>query len=154
MPAEHSRESGRVAMKAAGWLVNDHSAQAAHWYISAPVSGEQSLVANAPWVLKGFIPAPVSGEQSLVVPRRPHEEISDVSANSRLIVSLRDPTIKTQRLWEAVTSPPAPARTRLGKRLLELRDKFRASGERLLDWDEIAREIQERRGQRDMGDME
>ena len=38
-------------------------------------------------------------------------------------------------------------RTALGRRLLELRAKIIASGERLLDWDEIEHEVQERRGE-------
>jgi hypothetical protein len=133
LPAEYARESGPVPRKVAGWLANDHSAQAAHWYVCSPVSGEQSLV----------------------VPLRPQQIVGDVSAHSNPITSLRNETITTQRLWGEVTSPRTrTARTRLGARLLELRERYRASGERLLDWNDIAREIQERRGERNMGDLD
>lgn len=37
-------------------------------------------------------------------------------------------------------------KTLLGKRLLEIRSKILASGERVLDWDEIEKEVAERRG--------
>jgi hypothetical protein len=37
------------------------------------------------------------------------------------------------------------ARTPLGKKLLELRQKILMSGRPLLDWDDIAREIAQRR---------
>lgn len=37
-------------------------------------------------------------------------------------------------------------RTELGRRLWELRKKIVASGEPLLDWDDIEREVAERRG--------
>jgi hypothetical protein len=133
LPAEWSRDSTPVRMKAVGWLANDHSAQAARWYVCSPVSGEQLLV----------------------VPLRYQQIVGDVSAHSGLITSLRNEAITTQRLWREVTSPRTRmARTRLGERLLELREKYRASGERLLDWDAIAREIQERRGEQNMGDLD
>jgi len=37
-------------------------------------------------------------------------------------------------------------KTPLGKRLWEIRKKYVASGEPLLDWDEIEKEVKERRG--------
>ena len=37
-------------------------------------------------------------------------------------------------------------RTTLGKKLLEARNKIIASGEKMLDWKEIEREVVERRG--------
>jgi hypothetical protein len=40
-----------------------------------------------------------------------------------------------------------PARTELGRRLRALREQIVASGERLLDWDELEQEIAERRGE-------
>jgi hypothetical protein len=42
--------------------------------------------------------------------------------------------------------PPFPLVTPLAKKLWELRQKIIASGVPLLDWDDIAREVQERRG--------
>ena len=42
--------------------------------------------------------------------------------------------------------PPFPLATPLAKKLWELRQKIIASGVPLLDWDDIAREVQERRG--------
>ncbi len=58
-------------------------------------------------------------------------------------------------------TPPLPAqeepadfipRTALAQRLWELRQKIVASGEPLLSWDEIKREVYERRGERDLGE--
>lgn len=40
-------------------------------------------------------------------------------------------------------------RTPLGQRLWHLRERIVASGEPLLDWDDLDREIAERRGQAD-----
>lgn len=40
---------------------------------------------------------------------------------------------------------PYQPRTRLGKRLCELRSQIVASGAKLLDWDQIEREVAERR---------
>jgi hypothetical protein len=42
--------------------------------------------------------------------------------------------------------PPFPLVTPLAKKLWELRQKIIVSGVPLLDWDDIAREVQERRG--------
>lgn len=47
---------------------------------------------------------------------------------------------------------PGPARTELGRRLREIRERIVASGQPLLDWDGLDREIQRRRGERDMED--
>jgi hypothetical protein len=38
-------------------------------------------------------------------------------------------------------------RTRLGKQLLRIREKIIASGEPLLSWEEIEREVADRRGE-------
>jgi hypothetical protein len=40
-------------------------------------------------------------------------------------------------------------RTLLGERLAQIREKIVASGEPLLSWEEIEREVAERRGERD-----
>jgi hypothetical protein len=48
-------------------------------------------------------------------------------------------------LVEAVR-PPVP-RTRLGERLLRIRAQIIASGEPLLSWDDVEREVAERRGE-------
>ena len=40
-----------------------------------------------------------------------------------------------------------PAQTALGKRLRAIREKLTATGERLLDWDGIEKEIADRRGE-------
>ena len=62
---------------------------------------------------------------------------------------------------EEVTTTQLPAqekpadffpRTTLARRLWELRQKIVASGEPLLSWDEIERELQERRGEQDFGE--
>jgi hypothetical protein len=42
---------------------------------------------------------------------------------------------------------PVPARTRLGERLSRIRERIIASGEPLLSWAEIEREVAERRGE-------
>ncbi len=42
--------------------------------------------------------------------------------------------------------PTAPSRTALGRRLREIRQRIEASGQPLLDWDGIDRELWERRG--------
>jgi hypothetical protein len=44
---------------------------------------------------------------------------------------------------------PDAARTPLGRRLAELRARIVASGEPLLDWSQLEREIAERRGELD-----
>jgi hypothetical protein len=41
------------------------------------------------------------------------------------------------------------ARTLLGERLLQIREQIVASGEPLLSWEEIEREVAERRGEHD-----
>jgi hypothetical protein len=43
--------------------------------------------------------------------------------------------------------PPTPTRTQLGERLLRIRERIVASGELLLSWAEIEREVAERRGE-------
>ena len=45
-----------------------------------------------------------------------------------------------------------PARTALGKRLLEIRQRIVASGQPLLDWEAFDREMKERRGSRNQED--
>jgi hypothetical protein len=44
-------------------------------------------------------------------------------------------------------APRGVARTRLGNQLLQIREQIVASGEPLLSWEEIEREIAERRGE-------
>ncbi|MBA3424618.1 MAG: hypothetical protein H0U04_08755 [Rubrobacter sp.] len=44
-------------------------------------------------------------------------------------------------------SRPGRRRTALGKRLDEIRERIKASGEPLLSWEEIDRELAERRGE-------
>lgn len=118
-----------IPEEAANWLVNDLSTQAPHWY-SWP---------------------PGSGEQFSVVPLKTSRSIVDVSAHGSLIISLGEESAKTQRLWKQVSSPPIrTARTDLGKRLWEIRQKILASGEPLLDWNDIERELRERRGEQDL----
>jgi hypothetical protein len=48
--------------------------------------------------------------------------------------------------------PPTLPRTPLGKRLLRVRERIIASGEPLLSWAEIEREIAERRGEAEQRD--
>jgi hypothetical protein len=43
-------------------------------------------------------------------------------------------------------TPLGMARTRLGEQLLRIRERIVASGEPLLSWEEIDREVAERRG--------
>jgi hypothetical protein len=57
--------------------------------------------------------------------------------------------VKEQPAAEPSTETPKEEfqpRTPLGRRLWELRKRIVASGEPLLDWDDIDREIAERRG--------
>jgi hypothetical protein len=56
--------------------------------------------------------------------------------------------VLTYRIPEGMTRPFVP-RTALGRRLWELRQRIIDSGERLLDWEEIDREIASRRGERE-----
>ena len=51
-----------------------------------------------------------------------------------------------QALTNGKPEPPFELRTPLAKKLWELRQKIIASGVPLLDWDDIEREVQERRG--------
>ena len=44
------------------------------------------------------------------------------------------------------TLMPNKSRTALGKRLLEIRARIIVSGEKLLDWDDLEKEIADRRG--------
>jgi hypothetical protein len=46
-------------------------------------------------------------------------------------------------------APDYEPQTPLGKRLWALRKKIIASGEPLLDWDDVERELAERRGQKE-----
>jgi hypothetical protein len=49
-----------------------------------------------------------------------------------------------------IDTPPSVSRTprtRLGERLLRIREQIVTSGEPLLSWDEIEREVGERRGE-------
>lgn len=63
---------------------------------------------------------------------------------------MSEPTEATQTTDQTPThgmpEPPFPLRTPLAKKLWELRQKIIASGVPLLDWDDIEREVQERRG--------
>ena len=54
----------------------------------------------------------------------------------------RHPEVNQSQLAEEEFKP----RTPLGRRLWELRKRIVASGEPLLDWDDLEREIAERRG--------
>ena len=58
--------------------------------------------------------------------------------------SMREPEKPSQR-GDPVS--PKPSRTALGARLLEIRKRIVASGEPLLSWAEIQREVAERRGE-------
>lgn len=55
------------------------------------------------------------------------------------------PDLKTQTLWRSLLQ--SRRRTPLGHRLQSIRDEFVASGGKLLDWDGIASEVADRRGQ-------
>ncbi|MFL6193025.1 MAG: hypothetical protein ACJ75H_02545 [Thermoanaerobaculia bacterium] len=55
----------------------------------------------------------------------------------------KQPTILSDSLEEEFHP-----RTPLGRQLWEIRQRIVASGERLLDWDELEREVAERRGER------
>jgi hypothetical protein len=63
---------------------------------------------------------------------------------------MEEPIEVTQTTDQAKThaklEPPCELRTPLAKKLWELRQKIIASGVPLLDWDDIEREVQERRG--------
>jgi hypothetical protein len=64
---------------------------------------------------------------------------------------MSEPTEATQRSTgqtptNGLPEPPFPLRTPLAKKLWELRQKIIASSVPLLDWDDIEREVQERRG--------
>jgi hypothetical protein len=63
---------------------------------------------------------------------------------------MSEPTEATQRSDQTpptgMPEPPFPLRTPLAKKLWALRQKIIASGVLLLDWDDIEREVQERRG--------
>jgi hypothetical protein len=131
-----------VTAEAMHWLANDVSAQAPRWYSWSPGSGEHVLV------------GPLRTSTTIVNVSAQGRTIVDVSAHRSLIISLADKGIKTQWFWKEATSrPPYIARTSMGKRLWEIRQKILASGEPLLDWDDINREVQHRRGERDMEDL-
>jgi hypothetical protein len=58
---------------------------------------------------------------------------------------------RNARHWEDADTPAPPReefepRTELGRRLWELRKRIVSSGEPLLDWDDLEREVAERRG--------
>lgn len=56
---------------------------------------------------------------------------------------------KTAQMWNRLPLFPTPQeRQALGQRLRELRAQIRASGVPLLSWEEIDRELAERRGER------
>lgn len=54
--------------------------------------------------------------------------------------------IKNKTVEEIGEPFPYTPKTSLGKRLLKLRAKIMASGERVLDWEEIEKEVANRRG--------
>ncbi len=57
-------------------------------------------------------------------------------------------SILTVQLWRSVPKKPASGRrTPLGRRLDELRERIKASGEPLLSWEQLDRELAERRGE-------
>jgi len=61
-------------------------------------------------------------------------------------------TLKSRPLTKVRKSPAKSpeayrARTRLGKKLMAMRKRVAASGQPLLDWDEIRREVADRRGE-------
>jgi len=62
--------------------------------------------------------------------------------------------IKTPRLNKLAVKPSAKPvvvytpKTELAKRLWEIRKRIVASGTPLLDWEDVAREVAERRGER------
>jgi hypothetical protein len=57
-------------------------------------------------------------------------------------LNLPEPSLPPRRAEATVYEP----RTPLGRRLMELRAQIVASGEHLLDWDDVSREVAERRG--------
>jgi hypothetical protein len=63
---------------------------------------------------------------------------------------MSEPTETTQTtdqtLPNGMPEPPLPLRTPLARKLWELRQRIIARGVPLLDWDDIEREVQERRG--------
>jgi hypothetical protein len=54
--------------------------------------------------------------------------------------------IEKERMEEGMEPFSSPPKTPLGKRLREIRAKIFASGVPLLDWEEIAHEVADRRG--------
>lgn len=54
---------------------------------------------------------------------------------------------KAEAFWRGVEA--YRPRTRLGKRLWEIRERILASNKRLLGWDDVEREIATRRGERE-----
>jgi hypothetical protein len=52
-----------------------------------------------------------------------------------------------KNIQHAEAAPPRMARTRLGKQLLQIREQIVASGESLLSWQDVEREVAERRGE-------
>lgn len=56
------------------------------------------------------------------------------------------PQTTDQASTNGLPEPPFPLVTPLAKKLWELRQKIIASGVPLLDWNDIEREVQERRG--------
>jgi hypothetical protein len=61
-----------------------------------------------------------------------------------LEVSMGEPLKNTPAVEAALQGM---ARTRLGERLLRIREQIVASGEPLLSWEDIEREVAERRGE-------
>jgi hypothetical protein len=62
------------------------------------------------------------------------------------LTGLKDSSAKSgEPLWQGTMS--YKPRTSLGQKLLRIRERIIASGERLLSWDEIEQEIAAQRGQ-------
>lgn len=71
-------------------------------------------------------------------PAKPRSRIASVNTTGLII--------PTETIPENRLAPDYRPRTELGRRLMELRAQIVASGERLLDWDDVNREVAERRG--------
>jgi len=108
----------------ARWILDDLSENASGWFGWPTGSGD--------------LPLEILREAS---------EGRDVSAWDSL-EDLKKEYITTGSFWKQAASPKP--RTTLGKRLLELRHIIVASGEPLLDWDQVEREVHERRAEREL----
>ena len=60
---------------------------------------------------------------------------------------MRNRTSEMPTTSDGAVLPPYQPRTSLGKRLWEIRGQIMASGERLLGWDEIEKEVSEQRNE-------